>query len=106
LAEDPANRFTPCLGRIERFGFQQAPWLRLHTQVPQLAEGDSPYDIPMDFDPNLALAIVWGENLAQARERGVAFLKGMVLTGTDTQGEALRTNLEFLMNRTQTLLHF
>jgi hypothetical protein len=30
----------------------------------------------------------------------------MVLTGTDTQGEALRTNLEFLMNRTQTLLHF
>ncbi len=106
LAEDPANRFTPCLGCIERFSWREEPWLRLHTQVPVLAEGDAPYEIPMDFDPNLALAIVWGENLAQARERGVAFLSALTLTGSDTKGESLRTNVEFLMNRTQTILHF
>ncbi len=106
LAEDPANRFTPCLGRIERFGWKPEPWLQVFTQVPTTLQGESPYDIPMDFDPNLALAIVWGADLAQARERGLAFLSGLVLQGRDSKGEALRTNVEFLMNRTQTILHF
>jgi len=106
LAEDPSNRFTPCLGRIEQFGWAEADWLHVYTQVPRLKQGDTPYEIPMEFDPNLALAIVWGESLAQARERGLAFLRGLKLSGSDTKGEPLRTNVEFLMNRTPTILHF
>jgi len=102
IAEDPSERFTPCLGRIERFAWTPAPWLCVHTQVPT----DRPYDIPMEFDPNLALAIIWGADLEQAKERGVAFLRGLKLSGTDTRGEALKTNLGFLLARTETLLHF
>ena len=106
LAEDPADRFTPCLGRIEAFGWRPEPWLQVFTQVPTLQLGDEPYEIPMDFDPNLALGIVWGENLDQARARGVEFLSGLTLEGTDTRGEPLRTNVAFLQSRTQTILHF
>jgi acetyl/propionyl-CoA carboxylase alpha subunit len=105
LAEDPADRFTPCLGRIERFAWRQEPWLSVYTQVPT-AQGGEPYDIPMDFDPNLALAIVWGQDLEQAKERGAAFLRALALSGTDARGEALKTNVDFLLARTETLLHF
>ncbi len=106
LAEDPDDRFTPCLGRIEAFGWQAEPWLQVFTQVPELTRGDTPYEIPMDFDPNLALAIVWGQDLGEAQARGEAFLRTLVLAGTDTVGSPLRTNVEFLLRRTQTLLHF
>ncbi|MDQ7834070.1 MAG: biotin carboxylase N-terminal domain-containing protein [Humidesulfovibrio sp.] len=106
LAEDPADRFTPCLGRIEAFGWREEPWLQVFTQVPNLKDGDKPYEIPMDFDPNLALGIVWGESLDEARKRGAEFLNALVLRGTDTRGEPLRTNVSFLLNRTQTILHF
>jgi acetyl/propionyl-CoA carboxylase alpha subunit len=105
IAEDPADRFTPCLGRIERFAWTPQPWLQVFTQVPTALSGES-YDIPMDFDPNLALAIIWGADLDQTRERGVEFLLGLDLGGTDTAGQPLRTNLEFLLARTQTILHF
>ncbi|HWR03856.1 MAG TPA: biotin carboxylase N-terminal domain-containing protein [Humidesulfovibrio sp.] len=105
IAEDPAERFTPCLGRIERFAWKPEPWLTVYTQVPTAAGGEA-YEIPMDFDPNLALAIVWGADLAQARERGEAFLQNLSLGGTDTTGAPLRTNLAFLLARTQTILHF
>ncbi len=106
IAEDPADRFTPCLGRIERFAWEAAPWLTVYTQVPTALPGGEAYDIPMDFDPNLALAIVWGADLAQASARGEEFLQNLVLTGTDTSGAPLRTNLAFLLARTQTILHF
>ena len=106
IAEDPADRFTPCLGRIERFDWTPAPWLVVSTQVPTALDGETPYDIPMDFDPNLALAIIWGENLDQARTRGESFLRGLTLAGSDLRGEPLRTNVDFLLARTQTLLHF
>ena len=59
IAEDPDNRFTPWVGRIERFSWQEQPWLTMLTHVPT----DEPYEIPTEFDPNLALAIVWGKDL-------------------------------------------
>ncbi|MEG2005651.1 MAG: acetyl-CoA carboxylase biotin carboxylase subunit, partial [Bilophila sp.] len=55
IAEDPDNRFTPWVGRIDAFGWPCHPWLTLHTHVPT----DEPYDIPTEVDPNLALAIIW-----------------------------------------------
>ena len=105
IAEDPANRFTPSMGRIERFSWRAEPWLTVSTQVPTAATGE-PYDIPMDFDPNLALAIVWGADLQEAKTRGEAFLDGLILEGTDTAGAPLSNNVAFLRARTQTLLHF
>ncbi|OIO03666.1 MAG: acetyl-CoA carboxylase biotin carboxylase subunit [Desulfovibrionaceae bacterium CG1_02_65_16] len=105
IAEDPSNRFTPCLGRIERFSWRPEPWLAVSTQVPTAVTGE-PYDIPMDYDPNLALAIIWGADLREARARGEAFLDGLVLEGADASGAPLATNVAFLRARTQTLLHF
>ena len=57
IAEDPDNRFTPWVGRIDAFGWPSHPWLKMHTHVPT----DESYEIPTEFDPNLALAIIWGE---------------------------------------------
>jgi pyruvate carboxylase subunit A len=47
----------------------------MHSQVPT----DREYEIPTDFDPNLALAIIWGKDLAQAKARGVEFLNSLTL---------------------------
>lgn len=102
IAEDPDNRFTPSSGRIERFAWRGEPWLSMHTHVPT----DTTYDIPTEFDPNLALGIVWGENLKQARERGVDFLEHLVLDGSDSAGAPLKTNVGFLREKTARILQF
>lgn len=102
LAEDPDNNFTPWVGRIENFSWSEYPWLKMHTHVPTL----SPYDIPTEFDPNLALGIVWGEDLEQAKRRGEVFLDKLVLEGTNPSGEPLKSNIGFLRKKTKDLLVF
>ncbi len=102
IAEDPDNRFTPWVGRIETFTRREHPWLTVHTHVPE----DEPYDIPTEFDPNLALAIVWGENLEQVRERGIRFLDELVLKGRNASGDELKSNIAFLRAGTQRILCF
>ena len=82
IAEDPDNRFTPWVGRIDAFGWQEQPWLKMHTHVPT----DESYDIPTEFDPNLALAIIWGENLEEVKARGVQFLDEQSLAAHLVQG--------------------
>jgi len=62
--------------------------------------------IPTEYDPNLALAIVWGRDLAEAKARGLSFLDEMVLSGEDQSGAALKSNVAFLRDKTATLLHF
>ena len=102
IAEDPDHRFTPWVGRIEAFSWTQQPWISLHTHVPT----DKVYDIPTEFDPNLALAIVWGENLEQAKVRGLEFLDTLQLEGQNATGDALRSNINFLKTNTERLLRF
>jgi acetyl/propionyl-CoA carboxylase alpha subunit len=102
IAEDPDNRFTPWVGRIDTFSWPEFPWLQVHTQVPR----GEPYDIPTEFDPNLALAIVWGADLAQAKARGLEFLDKLRLDGADSAGTPLRSNVEFLKKRTGDILIF
>ena len=103
VAENTANRFTPCAGRITRFDWPERDWLQMHTHVPR----DNAYEIPMEFDPNLALAIIWGQDLAQAKARGLEFLDSLVLAG-DVGGKAeeFHTNIEFLKVKTDRLLEF
>lgn len=102
IAEDPDSRFTPWVGRIESFGWKAEPWLTMHTHVPT----DKPYDIPTEFDPNLALGIIWGKDLEEARRHGVSFLDNMVLKGANSSGEPLKSNVEFLRRKTEHILLF
>ncbi|MBQ4132373.1 MAG: acetyl-CoA carboxylase biotin carboxylase subunit [Desulfovibrionaceae bacterium] len=102
IAEDPAAGFTPWVGRIEKFSWKQENWLEMYTQVPT----DKPYDIPTEFDPNLALGIVWGRNMEEARARGAAFLNSLVLEGSDSSGNPLKSNISFLRAKTDEILRF
>jgi len=102
IAEDTANRFAPWTGRIERIAWPQEPWLSMHTHVPQ----DRPYQIPTEYDPNLALAIIWGKDLDEAKARGVAFLDAFRLAGADASGAELKSNIAFLREKTADLLEF
>ncbi|MDL2268327.1 acetyl-CoA carboxylase biotin carboxylase subunit [Desulfovibrio sp. OttesenSCG-928-G15] len=102
IAEDPDNRFTPWVGKIDEFSWQPESWLAMHTHVPT----DRPYDIPTEFDPNLALGIIWGSNLEEARSRGVQFLDHLVLKGHNQAHEALKSNVAFLRRKTEHILLF
>ena len=102
IAEDPDNGFAPWVGRIDSFAWKAAPWLYLHTHVPT----DAAYRIPTEFDPNLALAVIWGKNLEEAKRRGLEFLRTLTLTGQNPAGEALKSNVAFLSANTERLLRF
>ena len=91
IAEEPEQNFIPWVGRIDEFRWQQQPWVQMYTQIPT----DKSYDIPTDFDPNLALAIVWGQDLQQAKQRGKEFLDTLVLKGQDSKSGPLCSNIIF-----------
>jgi acetyl/propionyl-CoA carboxylase alpha subunit len=102
IAEDPDNGFAPWVGRIDSFAWKAAPWLYLHTHVPAGAA----YQIPTEFDPNLALAVIWGKNLGEAQSRGLEFLRTLTLSGQNPAGEELKSNVAFLIANTERLLRF
>lgn len=102
IAEDPDNNFTPWVGRIEHFSWDRQPWLNVLTHVPL----DRPYQIPTEFDPNLALAIIWGKDIEETRTRGLAFLDSLRLEGKNGAGEALKSNVGFLRANTGRILRF
>ncbi|CCH47504.1 biotin carboxylase N-terminal domain-containing protein [Pseudodesulfovibrio piezophilus] len=103
VSENTEHRFTPCAGRITRLGWQDHDWLEVHTHVPKGEE----YEIPMEYDPNLALAIVWGKDLDDAKARGLQFLEELVLEGTaGGREENFHTNIAFLKKKTNRILEF
>lgn len=102
IAEDPSNNFTPWVGHIEHFAWTPHPWLTVLTHVPT----DETYEIPTEFDPNLALAIVWGKDLDEAKAHGWEFLRELRLTGHNAAGQALLSNVDFLSTCTERILRF
>jgi acetyl/propionyl-CoA carboxylase alpha subunit len=102
IAEDPQNNFTPWVGRIDAFGWKKDEWLQVHTHIPT----EEIYDIPTEYDPNLALGILWGKDLAQARQRGIDFLDTLVLEGETQNHEELKSNIAFLRSKTSQILLF
>lgn len=102
IAESPEEDFVPWIGTITDFNWKEEAWLKVHTQVPT----DREYEIPTEFDPNLALAIIRGDSLEQVRERGVRFLEGLVLDGSDRHGGKLKSNISYLIENTSDLLEF
>jgi acetyl/propionyl-CoA carboxylase alpha subunit len=102
IAEDTQNRFRPWAGRIERMDWAPSPWLSVHSHVPR----GQAYQIPTEYDPNLALAILWGRDLAEAKSRGLEVLGSFRMEGVDGAGTGMKTNIAFLAEKTGHLLEF
>ncbi len=102
VAENSHRDFTPWVGTITEFNYPDHPWSITYSQVPT----DIPYTIPSEFDPNLALAIVWGETMADAKEKAVQFLTETTIAGKNIKGNPLITNLEYLKNSVVHALSF
>ena len=105
IAEDTEHNFTPWVGDIDTFKYEKAPWLSMHTHLPKVSK-ENPYTIPTEFDPNLALGIVWGTDLENAKQRGKEFLSSLVITGSNSQGDSLKSNIPFLLSNTDRILKF
>jgi acetyl/propionyl-CoA carboxylase alpha subunit len=102
VAEDTRRGFAPWIGTITEFTFPNHPWSAVYTHVPF----DRPYTIPSDFDPNLALALVWGDSVQDAKDKAVRFLQETTINGVDGGGNAIITNLHYLHDNLDRLLAF
>jgi acetyl/propionyl-CoA carboxylase alpha subunit len=102
VAEDTRRGFAPWIGTIEKFSFPRYEWAAVYTHVPF----DRPYMIPSDFDPNLALVVLWGDSIQDAKERASRFMSETVIAGTNNRGEPIITNMEYLHNNLDRLLTF
>ena len=102
VAEDTKRGFAPWIGTITDFKFPTYDWSAVYTHVPT----DRPYMIPSEYDPNLALALVWGENIDEAKKRAAQFIKKVRIKGKNSQGNKIITNLEYLKNNLDRLLTF
>jgi acetyl/propionyl-CoA carboxylase alpha subunit len=102
VAEDTRRGFAPWIGTITEFRFPDYPWSVVYSHVP----GDRPYAIPSDFDPNLALALVWGEDMDEAKNRAAHFIDQTVIRGHDSRNQPIITNLHYLKNNLDRVLAF
>ena len=102
VAEDTRRGFTPWIGTITDLSFPAHDWSTVYTHVPT----DRPYTIPSDFDPNLALALVWADSMDEAKQRAARFIDETVIRGKDSAGEPIITNLNYLKDNLDRLLTF
>ena len=102
VAEDTRRGFAPWIGTITEFKFPQYPWSVVYTHVPS----DRPYPIPSDFDPNLALALVWGDSMDDAKLKAARFIDETIIRGKDSHNKPIITNLVYLKNNLDRLLAF
>ncbi len=102
VAENTNRGFVPWCGTITRFDYLDRPWARVYSHVPR----DIPYKIPTEYDPNLALVIIWGQDTEQAKERARQFQRGIVIEGKGMEGENIVTNLDYLYDRIGYILQF
>jgi acetyl/propionyl-CoA carboxylase alpha subunit len=102
VAEDTRRGFAPWIGTITEFTFPDHDWSVVYSHVPF----DRPYPIPSDFDPNLALALVWGKDMDDAKAKAARFLDETIIRGHDSDNKPIITNLEYLKNNLDRLLAF
>jgi acetyl/propionyl-CoA carboxylase alpha subunit len=102
VAEDTKRGFAPWIGTIDTFSLPSYDWSAVYTHVPT----DRPYSIPSDFDPNLALALVWADTMDEAKERAAHFIDETTIRGTDSKGEPIITNVAYLKENLHRLLQF
>lgn len=102
VAENTDRGFSPWIGTITKFSFPRHDWSAVYSHVPF----DREYTIPSDFDPNLALALVWGKDMTEAKKRAEKFIKQTKIRGKDTNGNPIITNLDYLKDNLDRLLVF
>jgi len=102
VAEDTSRGFAPWIGTISQFSFPKEDWAAVYTHVPF----DRTYTIPSEYDPNLALILVWGDDMAMAKNRARQFLDGTVIEGRNTHDEPIMTNIPYLRGNLERLLTF
>ena len=102
VAEDTRRGFAPWIGTITDFTFPEYDWSTVYSHVPT----DRTYTIPSDFDPNLALALVWADTMNEAKQRAAQFIDETVIRGTDSSGGPIITNLSYLKENLDRLLTF
>jgi len=102
VAENTKRDFAPWIGTITRFDFPQFEWSTVYSHVPS----DRPYAIPSEYDPNLALALVWGDSMDDAKKKAYQFLEQTTIEGQDSSGGGIITNLDYLRNHLDQLLTF
>jgi len=102
VAENTQRDFAPWIGTITRFDLPQYEWSAVYSHVPT----DRPYPIPSEYDPNLALALVWGEDMDQAKERAREFIGTSTIEGNGSSGGPIITNLDYLLENLDNLLTF
>ncbi len=77
-AEDPAQNFIPCPGRIEKYLVPGGPWVRVDSAAYQ------DYLISSNYDSMVAKLIVWAPGRAEALDRMSAALKEYEIKGIET----------------------
>ena len=102
VAENTQRDFAPWIGTITRFDLPRYEWSAVYSHVPT----DRPYSIPSEYDPNLALALVWGDDMDQAKERAREFIESSTIEGTGSSGGPIITNLDYLRENLDHLLTF
>ena len=102
VAENTNRDFAPWIGTITCFDLPRYEWSATYSHVP----ADRPYPIPSEYDPNLALALVWGDDMDQAKERARQFIKASTIEGKDSSGGSIVTNLDYLNENLGRLLTF
>ncbi len=102
VAENTQRDFAPWIGTITRFDLPRYEWSAVYSHVPT----DRPYPIPSEYDPNLALALVWGDDMEQAKERAREFIGTSSIEGTGSSGGPIITNLDYLRENLDHLLTF
>ena len=83
-AEDPANNFVPCPGRIDSVRLPGGPWVRVDGAM------FGGYEVPIFYDPMLAKLVVWGRDRPAAIQRMKRALGELVVSG-------IRTNIPFFI---------
>lgn len=81
-AEDPANNFFPCPGKITRLERPAGPGVRVDSYIYES------WDVPMHYDPLLAKLICWGSDRTEALGRLARALDEYLVAG-------IQTNLPF-----------
>ncbi|CAK8720977.1 Pyruvate carboxylase [Candidatus Electrothrix gigas] len=102
VAENTQRDFAPWIGTITRFDLPQYEWSVTYSHVPT----DRHYAIPSEYDPNLALVLVWGNTVEEAKERARQFIDASSIEGVNSLGDSILTNLLYLRENLDRLLTF
>ncbi len=77
-AEDPANGFKPCPGKIDAWSVPAQDWLRVDTHV------EPGYTVPPFYDSMVAKLLTWGKDREEAIARMLQALGEVTCVGIQT----------------------